>query len=191
MGKIRVERSQVFDIQMIREIYVLDKMVYSEHMAGSVEDDVRRYEKAPEAFILLKDDEKIIGYLCFFPVSNVFFKKMLEEDIMYDNNIGPDDIAYYEKGKHHHIFIISMVINPNYKGQGYFKDVLSMFKDCLVDHHLKHEYISDISGYAVSGAGSHILESLGCQFVKAVEDEGEIGNLYIGNFEEILEAYKL
>lgn len=190
MNDIQVERSKDFDLKMIEDIYQLDQLVYSEHMAGSVEDDAKRYRKAPDAFILLKKKQKIIGYLCFFPVSDEFYQKMLDKDIMYDNNIGPDDIVHYEKGYLHHIFIISMVIDPTYKGQGLFRDVLVLFKESLIQHHLAGEYISDISGYAVSGPGEHILKSFGSKLIKEVDDHGEKGQLFIADYQDFLEVFR-
>ncbi|QWB99820.1 GNAT family N-acetyltransferase [Mycoplasmatota bacterium] len=190
MGKITVEQSKHFSLDMIKEIYALDKLVYSEHMAGSIEDDANRYQKVPDAFILLKDDEKIIGYLCFFPVSKDFYKQMLESDEMYDNNIGPDDIVLYEKGMNHHIFIISMVIHPLYKSQGLFRKVLKKFKKVLIEYHNQSMYISNISGYAVSGAGEHILKSFGSELVKEVDDCGELGKLYMTDFYNFSEVFK-
>ena len=188
MGHYTIERSKAFDLKMIEEIFSLDQLVYSEHMAGSIEEDVKRYRKAEDAFIILREDERIIAYLCFFPVTDQFYQRIIQDSVMYDNNIGPDDIASYEKGQMHHIFIISMVIHPEYKGLGLFKKVISAFKQALKTHHLNKQYIADISGYAVSGAGEHILKSFGAKLIKEVDDEGKIGKLYIADYDQSKEV---
>lgn len=83
-----------------------------------------------------------------------------------------------------------MVIDPDKKGQGLYKLITKAFKDRIKKYHEDGFLISDISGYAVSGAGEHILKSFGCDIVKEIydEEEGE-AKLYIGNYESFLRQY--
>jgi GNAT superfamily N-acetyltransferase len=190
MSKYFVEQTNEFNLEKLTQVYHLDKLVYSEAMAGNIESDSKRFRKVPESFLLLHEGEKIIGYICFFPVTEVFYQGMLESEMLYDNNIVPIDMESFQKGNHHHIFIISMVINPEYKGQGLFRLLTEAFKDRMKKYHEDGFYISDISGYAVSGAGEHILKSFGCKIIKEIYDEEEgDAKLYIGTYQDFLRSY--
>ncbi len=190
MSKYFVEQTNEFNLEKLTQVYHLDKLVYSEAMAGNIESDSKRFRKVPESFLLLHEGEKIIGYICFFPVTEVFYQGMLESEMLYDNNIVPIDMESFQKGNNHHIFIISMVINPEYKGQGLFRLLTEAFKDRMKKYHEDGFYISDISGYAVSGAGEHILKSFGCKIIKEIYDEEEgDAKLYIGTYQDFLRSY--
>jgi hypothetical protein len=190
MSDLKVIQTKEFDLEKLKQVYHLDKLVYTEAMAGNIDSDSLRFKKVPESFLLLEEDGLIIAYLCFFPVTDIFFKGMLESDNLYDNNIVPKDMEEFKKGNKHHIFIISMVIDPDKKGQGLYKLITKAFKDRIKKYHEDGFLISDISGYAVSGAGEHILKSFGCDIVKEIydEEEGE-AKLYIGNYESFLRQY--
>lgn len=192
MSKYYVEQTTKFDLEKLTQVYHLDKMVYTEAMAGNIDSDSLRFKKVPESFLLLYEDEKIIGYICFFPVTDVFYEGMLLSDNLYDNNIVPKDMEEFKRGNQHHIFIISMVINPNYKGKGLFRLLTKSFKERIKKYHDEGYLISDICGYAVSGAGEHILRSFGCQIIKEIYDEEEgAAKLYIGSLEDFLRETKL
>lgn len=190
MEEYKVVQTWKFDLEKLKQVYHLDKLVYSEAMAGNIDSDSLRFKKVPESFLLLQTKDKVIGYLCFFPVTDVFFKGMLQSDNLYDNNIIPKDMETFEKGRNHHIFIISMVIDPEYKGLGLYKKITKSFKDRIKKYNDEGFFISDISGYAVSGAGEHILRSYGCEIVKEIYDEEEgSAKLYIGDYQSFLKEY--
>jgi hypothetical protein len=191
MSNLKVIQTEKFDLEKLKQVYHLDKLVYSEAMAGNIDSDSLRFKKVPESFLLLEEDGIIIAYLCFFPVTDVFFQGMLESDNLYDNNIIPMDMEEFVKGNSHHIFIISMVIDPDKKGRGLYKLVTKAFKKRIKKYHEDGFFISDISGYAVSGAGEHILRSFGCDIVKEIYDEEEReAKLYIGDYKSFLARYQ-
>ena len=190
MKKYYVEQTRAFDLDKLTQVYHLDKLVYTEAMAGNIESDSKRFRKVPESFLLLREEDQIIGYICFFPVTDVFYEGMLESDNLYDNNIVPKDMEIFEKNRRHHIFIISMVINPEFKGKGLFRLLTKTFKERIKQYNDDNYIISDISGYAVSGAGEHILKSFGCKIIKEIFDEEEgSAKLYIGTYEDFMREY--
>ena len=190
MKKYYVEQTRAFDLDKLTQVYHLDKLVYTEAMAGNIESDSKRFRKVPESFLLLREEDQIIGYICFFPVTDVFYEGMLESDNLYDNNIVPKDMEIFEKNRRHHIFIISMVINPEFKGKGLFRLLTKTFKERIKQYNDDNYIISDISGYAVSGPGEHILKSFGCKIIKEIFDEEEgSAKLYIGTYEDFMREY--
>jgi len=190
MKKYYVEQTYTFDLEKLTQVYHLDKSVYTEAMAGNIESDSKRFKKVPESFLLLYEDDQIIGYICFFPVTDVFYEGMLSSDKLYDNNIVPKDMETFVKNQKHHIFIISMVINPDFKARGLFRLLTKAFKDRIKQYNEEGYIITDISGYAVSGAGEHILRSFGCKIVKEIYDEEEgSAKLYIGSYEDFMKEY--
>ena len=190
MKKYYVEQTHAFDLEKLTQVYHLDKSVYTEAMAGNIESDSKRFKKVPESFLLLYEEDQIIGYICFFPVTDVFYEGMLSSDKLYDNNIVPKDMETFAKNRRHHIFIISMVINPEFKARGLFRLLTNAFKERIKQYNEDGYMITDISGYAVSGAGEHILRSFGCKIIKEIYDEEEgSAKLYIGSYEDFIKEY--
>jgi hypothetical protein len=73
--------------------------------------------KNPEISFVLKRGDELLGYVNTVPftVNNEKVRKCLTVDFLSDVNIIPDDIETYEAGKHIHLYIMAVCINPSLK----------------------------------------------------------------------------
>ena len=151
-----------FDTDFLAKIMDLDREVYSQEYVGELENMVSRYEKNRDSFVCIIDEtrDKLAGYINFFPCT-----KELYEDIRFyttvirDDDIRPDEVALYsEEGNH--LFIISLVVAPEYR---HTKDAITALSDAWIAHLNglvgKGYPITDICAIAVSEDGKKALRN--------------------------------
>ena len=125
--KLSIKRSKNIKTDFIKDVMCLDSLAYNEDMQGTYDSISNRFKKNKESYILAYDNKKLIGYICFFPISDELYSEMLISDTMKDDDISPDDIVSYKEGKKHNIFIISIVIDPSYRDKEAIKLITNEF----------------------------------------------------------------
>lgn len=164
----KVERSNVFDETIVKAVIELDALVYPEDLRGDTLGERARFKKDPTSFLLLKANERIVGYFCFFPITKMLQDTVFTTSKLVDNDIGPDDITPYKRGEKHMLFIISIVVHPKHRGAP-SKMLLDAFFQSVKHMHQTHYPIEAMVAYAVSGKGSSTLERFGFGKYKTVE----------------------
>lgn len=121
--------SKSYDKSRLLEVLSLDDIVYDKKLTGTFESVSGRYKTNEEMFIFAVDDEgRMCGYICFFPITDELYERIMNEDVMFDDNIQPKGIKQYTKDSINNIFVISVARSPHYKGQGFgFNLVKEMF----------------------------------------------------------------
>lgn len=111
--------SNNYDKTRLLEVLSLDDIVYEKKYRGTFESVSQRYKTNEEMFIFAVDDEnRMCGYICFFPVSSELTERIENESIMFDDNIEPKDVRQYDKNSINNIFLISIAVFPEYKRKG-------------------------------------------------------------------------
>lgn len=144
-----------YDEKRLLEVINIENAVYDKKYCGTFESVSKRYKKNEEMFIFAVDEEnKMCGYICFFPISRELTAKIENNLIMPDDNIQPQDVIKYDKNGVNNIFIISVAVLPEYKGKG-------------IGFILAKEMFSFLSSQSVSGY------EIGKIFALATSVEGE------------------
>ena len=99
--KLNIKRSKNIKTDFIKDIMCLDSLAYNEDMQGTYDSINNRFKKNKDSYILAYDNKKLVGYICFFPISDELYSEMLISDTMKDDDISPDDIVSYKEGKKH------------------------------------------------------------------------------------------
>lgn len=144
---------------IIYDLMDIEKDVYKESERGHFDSIERRFNRNKEMFVLLYDDDKLIGYLCFFPITKELHDKILNNDNFYDDNIAAEDVVSYDK--ENYIYLISIALYKKYHNQGLGKKMMDAFMKKLVE--IKHSgyRINDILASAVSMQGERIAKKYG------------------------------
>ena len=157
----------------IEDVYEIDKETYSPELCGVKENMYKRYAACKESFLFVYDDDKIAAYINFFPVSDAVNKVMTDRNDlhMYDDDITADDIPDWRMDCKNHIFVLSVVVCPEYrKGEAIIllsNALLNFFREKRAAGY----EIGSISGYAVSVGGVKFLKRMECSLLKST-DEG-------------------
>lgn len=144
---------------VIYDLMDIEKDVYKENERGHFDSIERRFNKNKQMFILLYDEDKIIGYLCFFPITKELHDRILHNDDFYDDNIEAKDVIPY--GKENYIYFISIALYKKYQGLGFGKKMMDAFMKKLKEKESAGYKIKDILASAVSQQGERIAKKYG------------------------------
>jgi len=155
-----LSRQEIFDY--IQEI---DRSVFHDNGLATQQSDIDRYEAYKDSYIFALYEGKIIGYLCYFPITEKFYELVIEGKKVYDGDIKSTDICNL-KDNSNYIFLLSVAISPEFQKKGISKQ----FSEILVKEFSKIN-IKDMVSYAFSEGGEHFLNHLGLRSCKEMEDE--------------------
>ena len=162
----------------ITDVFEIDKITYSPELCGQVENLYKRYERCPDSFILLYDDDRLAGYMNFFPVGDELYGKMTDRKnlLMYDDNITPEEMENWSTQRDNNLFIISIALHPDYrrvnrKSNDAIVTMTDAFLRLLREKHNSGYTISSIAGYAVSLGGVKCLKRMYASLLKTTEED--------------------
>lgn len=163
--------SKSYDKSRLLEVLSLDDIVYDKKYRGTFESVSNRYKTNEEMFIFAVDDEdKMCGYICFFPVSDELYNRILNDEVIYDDNIESKDVKQYTKNEKNNVFIISVALLPEYMGQGIgFNLVKEMFSYLNTLYCLGYE-IGDILAYSTSTRADRLFAKFNFKKEKTKEE---------------------
>lgn len=107
---------------VLEKIWELDKTFYKK--VNDISWCMERYNKFHYAY-LLKDGEKIVGYILAVPIRKQLYDAIKSGVLMDVNDVNPNMIvneSYYN-------YIASIVILPEYRSKGYGKSMLETLLD--------------------------------------------------------------
>lgn len=160
----------------INDVFEIDKATYEAELCGKIENLSKRYERCQDSFILLYDDDRLAGYMNFFPVGEKLYSEMTdrEDHKMRDDDITPEEMEDWRKEKKNNLFIISIALHSDYrKENSNSSDAIIMLTNAFLEFlrekdNLGYE-ISSISGYAVTLGGVKCLKRMYASLLKDTE----------------------
>ncbi|GHT56916.1 hypothetical protein FACS1894109_07530 [Spirochaetia bacterium] len=152
-------RKTIFDT-----IQAIDHSVFHENGLSDIQSDIDRYEAYKDSYIFALDEDKIVGYLCYFPITEKFYSQVIKGEKVYDGDIASIDICGL-KDDLNYIFLLSVAILPEYQKKGISKQ----FSKILLDEFSRIK-IKDIVSYAFTIGGEHFLNILGLEKYRDMED---------------------
>jgi GNAT superfamily N-acetyltransferase len=160
----------------------LDMLVYPPHLRGSFDEIYGRFTANRDIFVLLFDKGKIIGYLCFFPVKDDLYERILAEDKLFDSDISAEMIESYKSGRTYKLFLISAAIHPEYQRKGLSRRLLEGFHEFLQKKNGENIGFSTALAAAVSPAGAHMCQKLGFAEIKRLPGDYILYELSLDKF---------
>ena len=172
--QFKILKGTEFDKSFLPKVMELDGKVYEPEYVGELQNMEARYEKNPDSFVCIMDEEKneLAGYINFFPCTEELYQNIrYETDVIRDDDISPDEVALYsEEGNH--LFVISMVVHPDYRGT---KDAITTLSKAWIEHLNGLEEqgypITDILAIAVSEDGKKALRNYMFTMERQLSDE--------------------
>lgn len=177
---MKIKESNGSDDIFLEKVLDIDRQVYSEDMQGSLQSVGERYRKHPTSFLLLEDEDNIVGYLCYFPICDSLYQRMIFSHEPLDDNITANEIRDYSDKTH--LFVISIVIMEAYRDGKAIVLLLDEWKTKIKKKIEEGYGVESISGYTVSEDGRKFVKRL--RFEKIGKNEGEY-QLYSMTKEEI------
>jgi GNAT superfamily N-acetyltransferase len=152
-------RQEIFD-----SIQEIDRSVFHDDALATQQSDIDRYEAYKDSYIFALHGGKIIGYLCYFPITEKFYKSVIEGIKVYDGDIASADICDL-KDDFNYIFLLSVAIIPEFQNNGISK----LFSEILIKEFSRIK-VKDMVSYAFTIGGEHFLNHIGLKNYKDMED---------------------
>ena len=170
MNRIIYKRSdEVPDEDFIHDVLKLDSEVYPRKLQGTFESVNGRFQRNKQSYILAYDNNQLIGYLCFLNISKDLRKQLLDNPLSNDDLISPNDIIKFTLKEPNTLYIISIVVNKKYRGQGVGSSLVGELKKFTMSL-IKSGYTFDnVYGVAVTKAGYKMAVKNGFTIMKRLK----------------------
>ncbi|MCQ2554758.1 MAG: GNAT family N-acetyltransferase, partial [Clostridia bacterium] len=156
---------------VINSILSIEKSVYEPKYCGTFESVKSRYDKFNEMFVLAYDNNKLAGYLCYFPISEKLHDDILDTDSLHDDDISPDDIVHLDipeadannsgESRKYHFYLISVAVSPEYHKKGIGKLLMDGLFEKLREFEKVGILTDDILASTVSKDGEKTVKKYG------------------------------
>jgi hypothetical protein len=158
--------SYPIDNNELTRILLLDSLVYPSEQQGDRESIWQRYLSNTNSFTLIKNEDETIGYLCAFPIDRKIYDRIRSGSLPQDSTLEPRHILAYESGRSYDLYIISVVIHPDYQGSGALKHLLWGFLEKLESLQRRGVQLERIMAQAISPKGLSLTKSLGFAVIR-------------------------
>ena len=122
------------------------------------------------SYILVKDENKIIGYINFLNLKEDIYNKMIQSDTLYDN-FNKEDILNYIKNRKAYINLNTIVLIDEYNNSNTIKKIENSINRMIKNMKKNRYYIQEMCCFAVNHLEVEILENLGFEKIKDITNE--------------------
>lgn len=182
--KLSFSRGMAYNSKVVDELHKLNKNNFDSDFTWPKEklDNIIKSNKTD--FIIIHDEDSIIGYINFIIINEKKYKKILSMDVYKDINHG--DISFFGKNKLNYININKIAIKNNYQNKKTIKLISDKIFRYLSEVKNKGYIIDGIVSVSVNDFDKSILEL--CNFSKQKETEDfTIYTLNKENLDKVLE----
>jgi len=176
-----VKSSDNLDIEFINDILDIDASVYPKNLQGTFDEISDRFKANKDIFNLLYDDDKIIGYSCFFPIKEILYEMIINENRVFDSDIPGIYLEQYAPFNTYKLYLISAVIRPEYQGQGLSKYLINGFYDFIKNKKRENILFSNALSTSVTLSGKKMLEKMGFHIKKSLSENYNLHELKIND----------
>lgn len=153
---------------IIAELMKIEADVYAPDFRGKYDSICARFHKDREMFVLAYDGKRIIGYLCFFPISKKLHSEIIHETAFRDDDILPEDILGYRESNY--IYLLSIALYKAYQRKGIGKRMMNAFFEVLQNKKKFGHDTVDVLASVVTEQGRKIAEEYGFSPVRTPTD---------------------
>ena len=176
MSKFSIE-TRVNDT-LIKEMIELDKLVFEGEDIGTFDKCKEWVGTNPDIYTVLMQDEKVIGYINFMPITDKAYNK-IKQGKLKDYELGIDDIVGFRCHKPLKCLLTSIVINPENQDTHAIIELCNGFLNKLKALNLN---IESVIMDCVTEMGERFAKYfLGAKFVTNSNN----GKIYEGNIKEL------
>jgi GNAT superfamily N-acetyltransferase len=174
--------------KLVSELIEIDALAFPEHIGGTCTKIYEKYAGNDDMFVLMYDDSKLIGYICFFPISETLCDKMLRGKELSDSDMSSGMIDEYNPHSTYCIYASTVAIIPEYQGRGLAKRLVKELYRKLLDKRNDGMRFASVVVAAATNGGVKIAEKMGLKKTRSLPDGYELyvisGNEQIYNTAE-------
>ncbi len=172
-----LHRSNIYAVKSVRismdTVHIVDKLDKK-----ALDTQYRWDEKTIEeltkdheySYILIKDKDKIIGYVNFLNLKEEIYKKMLESRVLYDNFL-KTDIVKFEKNHKAFLNLNAIILNDDYYNSDTVRKIETAIKKYISTMKKDHFDIQELCCFAVNPLEVEVLENLDFEKIRNITNE--------------------
>ena len=122
------------------------------------------------SYILVKDENKIIGYINILNIKENIYQQMIQSDTLYDN-FNKEDILDYIKNRKLYLNLNAIVLSDEYHNSITIKKIENAITRMIKKMKKDRYYIQEICCFAVNYLEEQVLEDLGFEKIKDITNE--------------------
>lgn len=103
--------------------------------------------------------DKIVGYFCFFPISQKIYDDITHMGCFRDDDIKPEDILSLETARH--IYILSVALYQEFQNKGIADKMMAEFENLIYKRNAEGCQIEDIIATTVTDDGEKFVKRYG------------------------------
>jgi len=165
------------DMDFINAILEIDASVYPINLQGTFDEVYGRFKANRDTYILLYFNNKLIGYLCFFPIKSILYDEIVNEDKIFDSDIPGELLEQYEAFNTYKLYVISTAIKPEYQKKGLSKYLIKGFFNFILDKKRNNIMFSSALSTSVTPEGKTMLDKMGFNKIKTISDKYSLHEL--------------
>ncbi|MFP3153985.1 GNAT family N-acetyltransferase [Lachnospiraceae bacterium ZAX-1] len=151
---------------ILNKVLELDAKVYPKRYQGTFDEEYNKYIANIDSYLFLVDETNLVGYMSFFPIKDTLYEEIKKGTRMFDTDIEGNSLEKWERGSEYKLFVISIVISPEYQNRGLSKLLRNGFYE-FIDKKKKDDiHIVSALATAVSDCGKRFLLDTGFYEIK-------------------------
>lgn len=172
-----LHRSNIYTVKSIRismstvhAIDKLDKKVLDGEYRWDEETIKELTKDHKYSYILVKDENKVIGYVNFLNLEKDIYEKMLKSYDLYDD-FSKEDIVDFTKNRKAYLNLNAIVLNDDYLNSDTTHKIENAIKRYIRTMRKNRFYIQELCCFAVNHLETKVLEDLGFEKVRDITNE--------------------
>lgn len=153
----------------LKRVLEIDSLVYPESYQSTYEQVLLRFNCNRGCFTTLLNEGKIVGYICYFPITQRLREGIVNGTYTNDVDLASEDVLAYEASQGS-LYIISLAIDPKYQGTDALKVMMSAFEHRLNTLALTYG-IEEVLAVTVSEKGRTTLEKQGFNLMRDIDEQ--------------------
>ena len=155
--------------EMIKEALLLDKKYYPAEYHLSLEQCFGYFERNNQIYIMLVNNDHVIGYLNFSPITEDKYDELASGSCI-DTSIQSKDICQYQCNHIYSAYLSSIVVDEQYRSLGYGNMLLRALSEKIINLYDKGIYFKRIIADVLNDAGKALAINWGLQEKKATKN---------------------
>lgn len=155
---------------IMEKLYNLDKKYYDTNYIWDLDRMMQIYNSENNSYILIKDQNEVIGYINILNVKPNIYEKMDNSNELYDS-FNSQDIIRFRREKEYYLSINSIVLKNEYQNNNSVDKIICAIKKFIKEKNNKGYKIAKINCFAVNEFEKKILEKLKFNKIKSISNE--------------------
>ena len=122
------------------------------------------------SYILVKDENKIIGYINFLNLKEEVYNKMIESTVFYDS-FTKEDILDFTKNRKAYLNLNAIVLSDEYNNSNTVSKIENAIKRYVRNMKKERDFVQEICCFAVNYLEVKVLEDLEFEKVRDITNE--------------------